>query len=228
MKIIYFNIHHCDDDKIGILNFLNFHKPNTDIFCLQEVAGVSESILDEQLDNYNKITSVKKVESDNFEIVTYIKNIHTILESDILFKDDPLASTGIYMRFNHLDKEINILNYHGNARPGNKLDTPKRLAESQGIIDYFTDKTGIHIIGGDFNLDPNTKSVNKFNTAKYTNLIEKYKIKTTRNEMVWKNFPESKQYFSDYIFVKGNIEILNFEVPYSEISDHLPLIMEFN
>ena len=60
----------------------------------------------------------------------------------------------------------------------------------------------------------------------YLDLIKKFGIKTTRNEVAWENYPDNKQYFSDYVFVNPEAKIKSFSVPDLEISDHLPLILE--
>ncbi|QQG41866.1 MAG: hypothetical protein HYV90_00940 [Candidatus Woesebacteria bacterium] len=127
---------------------------------------------------------------------------------------------------------------HGKAKPGHKLDTPARIKQSKIIIDYFKHKNGPKIIGGDFNLMPNTKSVKMFEMAGYRNLIEEYKIGSTRNHFSWeqaeRQFKErgeqffERQYFADYLFISPDIKVKNFEVPNIEISDHLPLVLEFD
>ena len=43
--------------------------------------------------------------------------------------------------------------------------------------------------------------------------------------MGWKFF--GKQHFADYVFVSKDVKVKKFEVPYLEISDHLPLILDF-
>jgi endonuclease/exonuclease/phosphatase family metal-dependent hydrolase len=37
-----------------------------------------------------------------------------------------------------------------------------------------------------------------------------------------------KQPFADYIFITPDIKVKNFEVPDLEISDHLPMILDFD
>ena len=68
------------------------------------------------------------------------------------------------------------------VRPGHKLDTPVRLRQSKLILDFLKDKVGSKIIGGDFNLLPETRSVEMFEKAGYRNLIKEFGIKNTRNK----------------------------------------------
>jgi hypothetical protein len=128
-------------------------------------------------------------------------------------------------------KTINLLDVHGKVLPGDKNDTPIRLKQSETIIDFMKDKEGSKIIGGDFNLNPDTKSVAMFEEAGYRNLIKDFDIKNTRNEISWKQFQDDpgyiKQYFADYVFVSKDVKVNKFEVRYMEISDHLPLILDF-
>jgi endonuclease/exonuclease/phosphatase family metal-dependent hydrolase len=87
-------------------------------------------------------------------------------------------------------------------------------------------KPGLKIIGGDLNLMPDTESVRMFAANGYRDLIAEFKIPTTRNRLVWDKFPDSKQYYSDYVFVSPEVKVREFSVPNNEISDHLPLIVD--
>ena len=75
---------------------------------------------------------------------------------------------------------------------------------------------------------PETKSLGILERTGYINLIKEYGIESTRNEVSWKLYPNNKQYFADYVFVNKETKVESFKVPYSEISDHLPLILNFD
>jgi endonuclease/exonuclease/phosphatase family metal-dependent hydrolase len=122
-------------------------------------------------------------------------------------------------------KVLQIYNYHGITYPGEKLDTPQRLEHSRKIIKVVKEAKGAKILCGDFNLMPETESV-KMLGAEMKDLIKDYKITNTRNEISWKTY-NNKQYFADFTFVSRDVSVLNFEVPYNEVSDHLPMILEF-
>lgn len=122
------------------------------------------------------------------------------------------------------DKKLRLLNYHGiwtQHKQGNDLTlsackTIKRLASE---VDYPV------IITGDFNLFPDTPSIKLFENN-FIILPNKYCIKTTRprsNEL-----SGVKRNVVDYIFVSKNIKVNNFEVLQSDVSDHLPLILDFD
>ena len=122
---------------------------------------------------------------------------------------------------------VMIINVHGIPEPGNKLDTPERLLQSHKVLDFL--KTiGVEkaIICGDFNLLPETESIYMFE-GDMENLIKKFNIADTRGK-----FHNSKygdyQRFADYTFTSKNIKVSSFSVPELSISDHLPMIMEFD
>jgi endonuclease/exonuclease/phosphatase family metal-dependent hydrolase len=133
---------------------------------------------------------------------------------------------GLYTSLNIGGNNVYICNVHGIAKPGNKLDSVGRLRQSKELIDFFNDKKGMKIIGGDFNLLPDTKSIKTFEENGYRNLVKEFKIDTTRNHYSWDKYPDTKQYYADYVFVPQDTSINTFEVIKNEISDHLPLILE--
>jgi hypothetical protein len=123
--------------------------------------------------------------------------------------------------------EFNLINFHGLSRPGDKLDTPARIEQSQELLNIAGALPKLPvIICGDFNLELETTSI-KMLERHYINLIREYKVDNTRNEVSWKLF-DQKQHFADFIFVSSEIRVNSFEVPYNEISDHLPMILQFD
>ena len=132
-----------------------------------------------------------------------------------------------YVRFEHNEKPYTLCNMHGTAYPGDKLDTPERLEQSKRIVDFLSKETGEKILGGDFNLLPSTESIGMIERMGMKELVREYKIETTRSELNYKRYPNNIQYFSDYVFVSSDIKVTSFEVPQLNISDHLPLVLEF-
>jgi endonuclease/exonuclease/phosphatase family metal-dependent hydrolase len=65
----------------------------------------------------------------------------------------------------------------------------------------------------------------------YRNLIKDFGIKSTRGRICWEQYKHkpgfTKQFFADYIFVSKRVGVKGFQVPHIEISDHLPLILDF-
>jgi endonuclease/exonuclease/phosphatase family metal-dependent hydrolase len=126
------------------------------------------------------------------------------------------------------DKPFFILNYHGPAQPGDKLDTEERISLSGQILEVVKSllKEAPVILCGDFNLMPETESVKLFE-KNLCNLIKDFKIQNTRNQISWQRFG-NKQLFADYTFVSSEIKVKSFEVPYNHISDHLPMLLDFS
>ncbi len=133
-----------------------------------------------------------------------------------------------YIRTEHNGKPLTVANIHGlTGKPDNKLDTPERISQSRGIKKFALQEKGSVIICGDFNVLPETESITMFYDS-FTELVKKYNIMTTRSKISpWHGTP-NEMVFSDYVFASPDIEIKSFGVPDPEISDHLPLIAEFN
>ncbi|MCL5784026.1 MAG: endonuclease/exonuclease/phosphatase family protein, partial [Patescibacteria group bacterium] len=105
--------------------------------------------------------------------------------------------------------------------PNSKSDTESRINQSQKINQFLKKLPREKILCGDFNLALNTQSV-KILEEDMVNLIKKYQITATRNKF----FPGEEK-FADYTFVSNGINVKNFQVPDIEVSDHLPMILEF-
>jgi endonuclease/exonuclease/phosphatase family metal-dependent hydrolase len=138
----------------------------------------------------------------------------------------------LYVGLSINDQPLTICCLHGASQPGDKLDTPDRLAQSQKVIDLLGSRPGEKIVMGDFNLRPETESIRMFEPAGYRNLIGEFEITTTRGTMhkqlnpKYANTPEGYQEYADYTFVTPGIKVTSFEVPDVPISDHLPMILE--
>lgn len=85
---------------------------------------------------------------------------------------------------------------------------------------------GGKVLCGDFNLLPQTKSIAMLE-GRMRNLIKEYNIKTTRSKLNPYHGTPTEQHFADYVFVSEDIKVLDFKVPEAEVSDHLPMILEF-
>jgi len=227
MKLISFNVNDASIDPQGIEDFIQSHK-NTDIWCFQEAFKNMQKMASKSFPNYITCIKYKYVtDPDTFSNATYINPKYKIIKKETLFEDRQDLGLGTYCHFaDDQGQEFHIINYHGMSRPVEKLDCENRLDSSKYIIDFMNKISGTKIIAGDFNLLLDTESVKIFEKACYRNLIKNYKIKSTRNEIVFRKFPNNKLYYSDYIFISPDLRVKSFEVPYNEISDHLPMILE--
>jgi endonuclease/exonuclease/phosphatase (EEP) superfamily protein YafD len=237
MRIIFFNIWH-GHEKHKLEEFINTQKSGTDIFAFVEVGiGLQEDLfrqLKEYKNSYNKGSLIEYHGGVFQGHSVFVKPEIEInnAEFDPLFVHTPNDAGGLMsLDLKIKGREFHLGLVHGQARPGSKKDTESRLKQSQIIINKFKDMTGPVVIGGDFNLDADTRSIQMFEVVGFRNLIKEFSIKETRNRLCWEQFPEDvkkygKQHFADFCFVK-NIKVENFEVPNVEASDHEPQILEF-
>ena len=116
-----------------------------------------------------------------------------------------------------------VISIHGIWTGKGKDDSPERLSQSEALLKIADSLPGEKIIIGDFNLNPNTQSLALL-SARYRNLISEYGIATTRSDLY-----DKKQIMplADYCFVSGGVKVKDFQVPNTEASDHLPLILDF-
>ena len=117
---------------------------------------------------------------------------------------------------------VSIYNFHGVPKSG-KLDTPERLNQTAHMLQIMARDQNPRVLIGDFNLRPDTESLKAFEKG-MRNLVADGGFKTTRSKFYDKI---ESQPFADYAFVDG-VEVSHFEVLQDEVSDHLPLLLEFN
>lgn len=134
---------------------------------------------------------------------------------------DTLPRNTQYISFENNGGRFTICNLHGIWLKEGKNDTPSRVEQSKKILSFFNQQKGGKILVGDFNLNLNTKSIGLLEES-LINLIRENNIQTTRNKF----FPGEDK-FADYTFVSPNVNVLDFQVPNIEVSDHLPMILEF-
>ncbi|OGE19792.1 hypothetical protein A3J19_04085 [Candidatus Daviesbacteria bacterium RIFCSPLOWO2_02_FULL_41_8] len=120
-------------------------------------------------------------------------------------------------------EKIRILNYHG-IWTKEKIGNPETLAACKRINKLATEVSYPTIITGDFNLFPDTKSMKVFQNH-FISLVDKYHIQATRPESNELNHLQRN--VVDFILVTPNIKIKSFKVLDSDVSDHLPLILDF-
>lgn len=213
--------------KDELEGFLREQVLTTDVFCFQEADPKFQKYTSEILKDFALFWQEKLFVRDVFfEQTTFVKKSLTSLENLPLMNENENLGLGIATKIKHGGTFINVANVHGISQPPEKLDCPERIEQSKILIEHFRELEGLKIIGGDFNLEPETQSIKMFEENGYRDLIKEFGIKTTRNELSWKNYPK-RLYYSDYVFVGPGIKIKNFSVPNMEISDHLPMILEF-
>lgn len=121
-------------------------------------------------------------------------------------------------------KDLRVINYHGIWSKDKKgTDKTKRACET--IRDFGLEAKGALVICGDFNLFPDTESIEVLN-EQFKNLCNEYSILSTRPET--NELSDLSRNVVDYLFVNDKVKVNHFEVLQSEVSDHLPLVMDFD
>jgi endonuclease/exonuclease/phosphatase (EEP) superfamily protein YafD len=236
MRIIFLNSWFGKTGK-PFFDYIKKESSTTDIFCFMEVSPELYSKLSSTLNDFNGLYKeglrLKSPEIMCGQAIFARKGIMIEKSGKVFIYCQSNIDVGflLFSKIGIGEKKFWIGNVHGKTFPGNKFDTPIRMKQSQKIIDFFEDKNEPKIIGGDFNLELDTKSLKMFEEAGYSNLVKDFDIKTTRNEFAWKQFRNTpgfvQQYYADYVFTSPEVKVKSFEVPYMEISDHLPLILDF-
>jgi endonuclease/exonuclease/phosphatase (EEP) superfamily protein YafD len=119
------------------------------------------------------------------------------------------------------DGPIHILNHHGHHIPNHKNGDEETLRQCGQIADYIEKLSNKVLLTGDFNLSPNSESLEKINKV-LTNLCIVNNVETTRTIFTHKNE------VCDYIFVSNDVVVNKFDVLDDLASDHRALIAEFN
>jgi len=236
MRIIYLNSWF---GKVGqpYFDFIKKESSKTDIFCLMEVSPTLFPKLQDILSDFNEIyekgLTLKVLNEISGQAIFVNKKLKIVSSGKTSIYPESDQDVGLLQtaKIVNGDKSFWLGSVHGMSRPGEKEDTPLRIEQSNKILEFFNDKKdGPVIIGGDFNLLPTTKSVKMFEEAGYRNLIKDFQIENTRNRIAWEQFASHpgfvKQHFADYVFTSPEVKVKSFEVPYMEISDHLPQILE--
>jgi exonuclease III len=144
------------------------------------------------------------------------------------FKDTTIGSvTGKcqYVDLRIQDKVVTFCNIHGLWQWA-KNDTPERMRQSEILIDFISARKNPAVLIGDFNINPKTESVAKLG-KNFKNLISEYGVQTTRNKL-YLDMEKYKDYVSDYAFLTPDIFLNDFKVLKEEVSDHLPLFLDFD
>jgi exonuclease III len=237
-----------------LIEFIKKHSSDTDIFCFQEMLFGDKpefTTLDKgRVNLFSEISSVlidfnpyKNISnSDHFqkEKVAFKGGQAIFVRKNINVKDNggfvcydkvPEKTTeGGKLTGNlqwiaiELEKgELTITNLHGLWQKGtSKVDTPDRFVQSEKIKNFMDNRDGKKILCGDFNLIPTGQSIEMLEVG-MKNLVKEYNVQSTRSD-----FYDGVQKFADYILTSPEIEVKSFGVLQDQVSDHLPLSLEFD
>jgi endonuclease/exonuclease/phosphatase family metal-dependent hydrolase len=242
MKLITLNVWggHLRNPLLGFIN----NNRHIDFFCLQELYFNAHRSLNFQVQelSLNIFSDIKKLLPDHhaifrpavenvYGIGIFIKNtIDIIGEGEInIHTKQHYPGIGLnhdrnlqWVECQHNNKIFSILNVHGLWNGKGKKDTPERMLQSQRIRQFMDTINTPKILCGDFNLRPDTGSMLLLEQG-MNNLITQHKIRSTRTSYYPKEEP-----FADYILTSPDIMVNHFSVMSDEVSDHAPLLLDFD
>lgn len=171
----------------------------------------------------------------NVEFGQYTKSVYPIIKGQNIFVQNNFSYITDWSKWPDEDyravqitdiklpnTKLRILNYHG-IWSKDKRGTDKTLRACQRINELANEVDYPTVICGDFNLFPETPSMHVF--SEHINLLNKYDVRSTRPDSNELN--QEQRNVVDYILVSKSVTVNNFKVIDSDVSDHLPLVMDF-
>ncbi len=226
-----------------LLKFIHEHR-SVDIFCLQEVYyNAHRTIVDKERElSLNIFSDLQKLLPEHhaifkpavenvYGIAMLIKNsIDIIGEGEInIHQKQHYPGIGLnhdrnlqWVECELNNKIYSVLNVHGLWNGKGKKDNPERINQSHRIRHFMDTINTPKILCGDFNLRPDTESMNILEQG-MNNLITSHHIRSTRTR-----FYSKEEKFADYILTSPEITVNQFIVMKDEVSDHSPLFIDFD
>lgn len=121
-------------------------------------------------------------------------------------------------------KPLQIINLHG-IWTKDKVGDVRTELQCKYIVEASKRHNIATIIAGDFNLVPSSPSLNIIN-QEFRNLITEYGYSSTRPD--FNDGVDTGDNIVDYIFVNNLVSVNDFKVIKSDVSDHLPLMIDFD
>lgn len=238
-----------------LIDFLKSRADSTDIFCFQEVFHTPTEKTDAHEARANIFGEIKNVLGDflgyyapaqdgydaegavdfplSYGLATFVnKSVSVDGHGDIfVFRErnsrkDNNTSIGRnleFITFKSGNEDVSIFNLHGLWSGGDKNDNNDRLEQSRKVKEFIYKFPGKKkILCGDFNLLSETSSLAILENG-MKNLIKDYGVTSTRSSF----YPKPAK-FADYILVSPDVKVNKFEVLPVEVSDHLPLLLDFD
>jgi endonuclease/exonuclease/phosphatase family metal-dependent hydrolase len=225
-----------------LLDFIKEYN-DIDIFCFQEVYhNAPHKISTEDRENHLGIFSelqnalpnhsayFRPVVDGIYGIGLLIKNNIKILNEGEIIIHENLAYSGVgpkhtrnlqFLEFASNSQHYTVINIHGLWNGLGKTDSPERIEQSKRIKAFMNTLKTPTILCGDFNLNPDTESL-KIVEKNMSNLIKINNITSTRSRF----YPKDGK-FADYVITSPDLIINHFSVLPHEVSDHLPLLLDF-
>ncbi len=142
---------------------------------------------------------------------------------DLEAGDDHPRSIQIVALEDAAGRQFVVANYHGYWSNGPKTDDTTRIEQSRRINNLLSQYSLPTILCGDFNLSPETQSLNMLRDGR-VDMVEKYGLPTTRSSL-YKRIDYAP--FADYVLTSPGVKDLSFSALAEVVSDHLALELEF-
>ncbi len=229
----------------ALADFIRREARTTDIFCFQEIfrsaTGKTEKWKDCAYELYADISKLipdyigyyHTHFRDYYGLATFVRPPRIPVFADEIFvhkfkEFEPGEEEGFHARNIQITtydepKQFSVVNFHGLWNGQGKGDSPDRLEQSRKIVEGLKTAKGEVILCGDFNLEPYTESMAILEASGLRNLVKEYGITGTRTRLYQK--PGK---FADYILISKRIKVNEFRVLTDEVSDHAPLMLDFD
>ncbi|MEL7213967.1 MAG: endonuclease/exonuclease/phosphatase family protein [Pseudomonadota bacterium] len=143
------------------------------------------------------------------------------------YGDHPRSRSAHAIRVFDPDKDriVTVTQMHGLRDLAGKMDTHARATQAKRLLalsEQVSEKDDLRIICGDFNVEPESETLDLLKTAGFTELVTSRGFKTTRNSQYKK-----AGRFADYMLINRTAAVRQFDVIADpEVSDHCPLVLE--
>ncbi len=122
------------------------------------------------------------------------------------------------------DRSISVTHMHGLRDLNGKMDTPERAEQAQRLLELsrqVSEPNDLRIVCGDFNVEPNSETLQLLEQAGLSELVTGRGFTSTRNTQYKK-----RGKFADYMLISDAGAVQEFDVVYDpEVSDHCPLVL---
>ena len=254
MKLICLNTWGGKAGAEKLLAFLDSHR-DADFLCLQEIWSAPYAHLDgaaagaEVIDHAEIMVYGKQEISallggheaffhphhlDDYGLMTLVSKTLKVVDSGDVFVHRergyvPEGNIGLHARnlqFVTVDGRsgpLSVMNFHGLWNGRGKGDSEERIEQSRRILKFLAGRRKPFVLCGDFNLLPETESLRMLEAAGLRNLVAEFGVTSTRTSLYTR-----AELFADYVFVSDGIDVRDFRVLADEVSDHAPLLLEFD
>jgi endonuclease/exonuclease/phosphatase family metal-dependent hydrolase len=242
IKILQWNIW-CKEDPVKISN--EILKIDPDIACLQEL----KQNLNQGIDFEKTISEITKYKYFYKEAATWDKRSDVTSQGNAILSKYPISASRFeFVRpFKHnpanatkegrvyLETDINVgrdtltvgtihMPYAYKFR-----NTKVRRNEADKLCGILSKKSSKYVFTGDLNSTPNSYTVNSILTkTNLKNAGPDFDQNTwTTKPFNYHGFVEnSLDWRIDYVFASNDVKVINSEIVKTELSDHLPILIE--